>query len=37
MSQKPIRAELIIQDCLKTLRVEKGIKTRKLNETIKRL
>jgi len=43
MSKKPIRAELIkiIQnDCLKTKRVEKGLKTRKLNElfdTITRL
>ena len=43
MSRKPIRAELIkiIQDdCLKTLRVEKGLKTRKLKElfeTITRL
>jgi len=43
MSRKPIRAELIkiIQDdCLKTMRVEKGLKTRKLNElfeTITRL
>jgi len=43
MSRKPIRAELIqiIQnDCLKTQRVEKGLKTRKLKElfdTITRL
>ena len=43
MSRKPIRAELIkiIQDdCLKTMRVEKGLKTRKLKElfeTITRL
>lgn len=43
MSRKPIRAELIkiIQnDCLKTMRVEKGLKSRKLKElfeTITRL
>jgi hypothetical protein len=30
MTGKPIRAELIQNDCLKTQRVEKGLKTRNL-------